>query len=78
MLAGHLDTVFPADTDVKVKRAGTTLRVLYKDIDTAGRLTTGSSVEWFQDPKAQASARERLQQVLDELGLQELQQRFGA
>ncbi|MEN9473871.1 MAG: hypothetical protein RIS48_591, partial [Pseudomonadota bacterium] len=28
--------------------------------------------------KAQASARERLQQVLDELGLQELQQRFGA
>jgi len=28
--------------------------------------------------KAKASARERLQQVLDELGLQELQQRFGA
>lgn len=28
--------------------------------------------------KGKASARERLQQVLDELGLQELQQRFGA
>ena len=28
--------------------------------------------------KAKSSARERLQQVLDELGLQELQQRFGA
>jgi hypothetical protein len=28
--------------------------------------------------KAQASARERLQRVLDELGLQELRQRFGA